>query len=268
LRSKSSLVVILTDFGSRSPFPGIMKGVMLTINPELKFVDLSNDITPYNVMEALFILKHSLYYFPDGSIFLVVVDPGVGSDRKGLIVKTKKHVFVAPDNGVLSFLFDTNPEVWEITYKPERLSKTFHGRDIFAPVVAKLSLGVDPGTLGKRYYNPVKIKIPEPEIKKDKILGRVIFIDNFGNCTTNIEQKYLHEIPRALIIKNQHIEKFVSSYSEAKEGEPIMIINSFGFLEIAINQGNASKTLGIESGDKVILLISPSSSSQTPPGQG
>jgi len=260
LRNKSPLVVILTDFGSRSPFPGIMKGVMLAINPELKFVDLSNDITPYNVIEALFILKHSLYYFPDGSIFLVVVDPGVGSERKGLIVKTKKHIFVAPDNGVLSFIFDTNPEIWEITYKPERLSNTFHGRDIFAPVAAKLSLGVDPRTLGKRYYNPVRIKIPEPEIKKDKILGHVIFIDNFGNCTTNIEKKHLHGIPRALIIKNQRIEKFVTSYSEAKKGKPVMITNSFGFLEIAINQGNASKTLGIEVGDEVILLISLSSS--------
>ena len=260
MRNKSPLVVILTDFGSRSPFPGIMKGVMLAINPELKFVDLSNDITPYNVIEALFILKHSLYYFPDGSIFLVVVDPGVGSERKGLIVKTKKHIFVAPDNGVLSFIFDTNPEIWEITYKPERLSNTFHGRDIFAPVAAKLSLGVDPRTLGKRYYNPVRIKIPEPEIKKDKILGRVIFIDNFGNCTTNIGKKHLPGIPRALIIKNQRIEKFVTSYSEAKKGEPVMITNSFGFLEIAINQGNASKTLGIEVGDEVILLISLSSS--------
>jgi len=260
LRNKSPLVVILTDFGSRSPFPGIMKGVMLAINPELKFVDLSNDITPYNVIEALFILKHSLYYFPDGSIFLVVVDPGVGSERKGLIVKTKKHIFVAPDNGVLSFIFDTNPEIWEITYKPERLSNTFHGRDIFAPVAAKLSLGVAPRTLGKRYYNPVRIKIPEPEIKKDKILGRVIFIDNFGNCTTNIGKKHLPGIPRALIIKNQRIEKFVTSYSEAKKGEPVMITNSFGFLEIAINQGNASKTLGIEVGDEVILLISLSSS--------
>jgi len=217
LRGKSSLIVILTDFGSNSPFPGIMKGVMLSINPDLKFVDLSNDITPFNIMEALFVLKHSLNYFPSGSIFLIVVNPGVGSERKGLIAKTDDYTFVAPDNGVLSFLFDTNPKIWEITYKPERVSKTFHGRDIFAPVAAKLSLGLEPGTLGKHYHNPVKIRIPEPEIKKDKILGQVIYVDSFGNCVTNIGERYIREIPLALVVKNQRIEKFVSSYSEAKK---------------------------------------------------
>jgi len=243
-------IVILTDFGE-SHYLGIMKGVILRENPDAKIIDLYNHIGNFDIQSALFILKTSYKYFPDNSIYLAVVDPGVGSSRRGIIVKNKERFFVGPDNGIFTPFFEGG-DVYEIDIPPD-VSYTFHGRDIFAPVAAQLSLGINPETLGEKISDPVKLSLPATRIEGDIIKGEVIFIDNFGNLITNIEASEIPFVNFVVELSGTKSIKHFRYYSEVSRGEILAITGSSGYIEISVREGSAAQILKARLGDKVIV---------------
>ncbi|GIU81605.1 MAG: hypothetical protein D6687_07730 [Acidobacteria bacterium] len=255
-----SVITLLTDFGTKDYFVGAMKGVILSINPNAVIVDISHEIEPQKVASASFVLSNAYHYFPPKTIHVVVVDPGVGSERRAILVETPRYFFVAPDNGLLSFVFESQDEmlkVYELTnrefFLPE-VSRTFHGRDIFAPVAAHLSIGALPEEMGKRIHDPVRLKAAVPQkISERRFVGEVIHIDRFGNLVTN----FRNELPKNFVLKmgDQLIGKHYKFYSEAKGEELFSIIGSSGFLEISIFQDSAASRLKAFIGQKVEMLI-------------
>jgi len=213
------IIALLTDFGLNDNFVGVMKGVIYHINPEVKIVDLSHQIESHNIHEAAFLLKSSYPYFPEGTVFLIVVDPGVGSERKSVIVETEKYLFVAPDNGVLSFLMERDMKrIIQITneeYFLKPVSRTFHGRDIFAPVAAYLSKGEKVEKFGSQTRKIEKLTFPEPQVKNNRLVGEVIYVDRFGNPITNINQNTFLQFIKGkkfrIVIGKAKISKISSS---------------------------------------------------------
>jgi len=255
------IITLLTDFGERGPYVASMKGVILGINPEARIVDITHQIPPQDILEAAYILHTSHRYFPKGTIHIIVVDPGVGSRRRIIALKTEDHIFIAPDNGVLSLILknEETKEIIEITnekYFLKPVSDTFHGRDIFSPVAAYLSKGIPLRNLGKRIEKIKELKIAKPEVKKEKLVGRIIHIDRFGNLVTNIDRKTLSKLK----IKNEKVKIEIGKrkitgvkkyYISVKRGELLALFGSSGFLEISVNLGNASKVLGIGKGARI-----------------
>ena len=260
----NNLIVILTDFGLKDGFVGTMKGVIYSINPEARIVDLCHDISPQDIRQADFLLRTSAKYFPEGTVFLVVVDPGVGTGRKAIILKTGGALYVAPDNGVLTGIYrqEKAPEVIEITNKdyflPE-VSRTFHGRDIFSPVSAYLSRGTDPGLMGEKLDSIKLLEEALPSIDEEgRICGTVIYIDKFGNLITNLSEVFLEKNIKTdekiiIKLKKQRIKGFSQSYGESAPGNVLAIIGSSGYLEIAVNQGSAEKYLNCRPGEKLYI---------------
>lgn len=247
------IITILTDFGTRDTFVAEVKGVILSMNPSVTIVDITHEIEPFNVIEGAMKLISAARHFPEGTIHLAVVDPGVGSSRRGIIVKTEKFLFVGPDNGLLSLAVRDEKirEIYEITL-PVRGS-TFHGRDLFAPVAARLSKGESPEVMGKRIEGFVEITLPEPVINRKTIKGEVIIIDRFGNAITNINAPMLGDRRFIVRIKDRNIPLF-RFYKEA--GKRIgALINSSGYLEIFKYQSSAQKALDIKIHDKVEVLF-------------
>ena len=253
------MITLLTDFGNSDFYVGSMKGVLLSINPHIQIVDITHNLSSQNIEQGAFLLKQVYHYFPKGTIHVVVVDPGVGSNRNIITVETEKYLFLAPDNGVLKYIYDdysdyrviavTNP-----TYFLDQVSTTFHGRDIFAPVAGHLSLGVDIRDLGEECSDYCKPEIIKPVREKNKIKGEIMYIDSFGNCITNIEKEIIKEKGKLQItIKDKILLGIKSTYSAVKRGESLALLGSSGMLEISLNQGNAHKRLGIEVGDKVVI---------------
>jgi len=248
------IITLTTDFGEKDFYRGQMKGVILKLNPEVRIVDISHKIGVYDVFQGAFIISQAWKYFPEGTIHVGVVDPGVGSRRKGIIIKTSCDFFIGPDNGLFSLaLKDQKVEkIIEIDEKKvekifnDKISKTFHGRDIFAPAGAWISKGKKPHMFGKKLKQPVRINLPEPTFQNnDVIIGEVIYIDRFGNITTNIPASLLKGKVE-LIIGNKRIKGPFLSYDSVPIGTPLLIVNSFGYIEIAINGGNAAKILSLE----------------------
>lgn len=250
-------IAILTDFGLKDYYVGAMKGVISSINPNVQLIDISHEMPPQNVRAAAYILKCVYAYFPPGAIFLVVVDPGVGGKRRGIILKTAKYFFVAPDNGVLSLIHEpakiihlTNQSYW----LPSP-SQVFHGRDIFAPVAAHLSKGVPLEEFGTEINELIRLPSLKPVVRKDAILGEVIHIDHFGNLITNIEKKDLESeqvvVEVVVEIKGQRLSGIKGFYSQVEAGQLLALWGSSGHLEISVNGGNAGKVLGVERGEKV-----------------
>ena len=195
-KQKNRVVVLLTDFGGRGWYPGVMKGVILCINPEAEIVDLCNDISEGDVREAGFVLGASFKCFPRGTVFVCVVDPGVGSERGNLILQTEDYLFVAPDNGILTSVFGKvrSRAVFSVKrgkYTGEGRGVTFLGRDIFAPIAAHLSLGISPAEMGEAVESILTIPEKEISVNEDKIFGSAVYVDTFGNIITNISMKYL-----------------------------------------------------------------------------
>ena len=257
----SSIITLLTDFSHKDGYAGIMKGIILGINPDAKIIDLAHDISPQAVSEAAFVLKTSYPYFPAKSIHVVVVDPGVGSRRKIVCVETPDHTFLAPDNGVLSYIYQDFPdaEVFEVsnnTYFRDQISQTFHGRDIFAPVAAHLSLGTNPAELGPQTAK-YKSDSRRSAIRTDEIISAsVAHIDHFGNIITNIAVSDLHRSSFDFAkVKERIIGIAVDSYSEGLPGAPFLIPGSSGFWEIAINGGHAADTFKCAAGDPVLVTL-------------
>jgi S-adenosyl-L-methionine hydrolase (adenosine-forming) len=226
------LITLLSDFGLQDPYVGIMKGVILGICREARIVDLTHEVIPYQIAQAAFHLEQSWPYFPQGSIHVVVVDPGVGTLRRPILVEAGGHSFIGPDNGVFSMLEPAL--IREITVADSPASHTFHGRDIFAPTAARLANGAAPQDLGTLVSDPVRLK-PLPE-------GTVLHVDHFGNVITNLRATQFHG---GVSVASQLIRRRASTYAEVSPGELFLIEGSSGYVEIALNQGNAAERLGI-----------------------
>jgi Uncharacterized conserved protein len=244
-----SIIALLTDFGTADHFVGSMKGAILGIDPHASLVDISHSIAPGDVPSAAFSLLVSYSDFPPKTIFVAVVDPGVGSDRKALCIKAGPYYFVGPDNGVLSLACNKagRPIVRSLEntrYFKEPVSATFHARDIFGPVAAHMSKGVAFEKLGPEKPSFVLYQIPQVILKGTCLQGKVVYIDRFGNCITTIKVTHLADFnPQQLRVKIKAQKAFpvCSSFSDVPKGNTLGIIGSSGFLEISINQGNAAE---------------------------
>lgn len=243
----NNIVTLTTDFGLKDHYAGAMKGVILSINPEAVIVDITHEIEKFNIIEAAFKLRSFYKFFPEGTAHIVVVDPGVGGPRKPIAIQTHGYYFVGPDNGVFSLLpgLEDDCKAIEITnrnYMLETVSSTFHGRDIFAPAAAHLSLGVRIDELGESVTSPEKLEIPEPDVRSGEILGVVIYEDSFGNLVTNVPSQMI-KADSIVYVDRTRIERIVSSYGDAGKGGLFAIKGSSGLLEISVNQGSASKII-------------------------
>ncbi len=260
------IITLLTDFGTRDTYVGVMKGVIASINPEARVIDLCHDVSPQNVREAAFLLSGSFDYFPPGTIHIAVVDPTVGSDRPAICVQSGNHVFVGPDNGVLSIACYQagRPKIFLLEnedYFLENRSRTFHGRDIFAPVGAHLSAGVPIGSLGPTTRSIKRIRLPRPHIAVGtRITGRIVHSDRFGNLVTNIEQAAIQQafpetgLNQLVITCSDHrIERLSQTYSDAPSGVALALIGSYNLMEIAVRDGNAMLALGVGLNDRIII---------------
>jgi S-adenosyl-L-methionine hydrolase (adenosine-forming) len=255
------LITLTTDFGDESPYVAAMKGALLWVNPAARLVDLTHAIPPQDVRYASYFLAAALPYFPPQTLHVVVVDPGVGSERAILYAEVAGQRVLAPDNGCLTALFtECGPptnlrRVRASRYFRPEVSATFHGRDIFAPVAGHLSLGLDPAKLGPSVGDWVRLETPAPEITKDGICGEVAFVDHFGNLISNIPAEMVRDKPRCVRIGRRVIRQFawVRTYAEARPGELALLVSSDGKMELAIAQGNAARRLRARPGTPFIL---------------
>lgn len=254
------IIALLTDFGTKDFFAGAMKGVILNINENAQIVDITQEIEPQNIRSASFTLRACYKNFPLKTIFVAVVDPGVGSKRRAILVETTDYFFIAPDNGLLSFIFNESNDfiVYEITnenFFNQPVSRTFHGRDIFAPCAAHLSKGVLPDEFGKVISDFVVDKETKPRKINNKIIeAEIIYADRFGNLITNLTEKDLPE-KFYLEISDRKIKKIQNYFSEAGIDEIFMIFGSAGFLEIAANKNSAKKILNAGISDKIKVIV-------------
>ncbi len=256
-----SIITLLTDFGP-SRYVASMKGVILSINPQADVVDIEHRISPQNVLEGSFVLASVVRYFPD-AIHVAVVDPGVGTRRRPLVVQCDRGLLVGPDNGLLMPATRVlgRRKAFEITaseYCLPEVSDTFHGRDVFAPIAAHLSLGVPPKSMGEPVEDLVDLDFGPYEVSSEGIRGKIILRDRFGNLITNLPEEALppwvaHGRTLRLALEAVHELPFLRTYGSGQTGQPLLTISSDGFLEIAVNQGDASEVLGARPGDAFTL---------------
>ncbi|HEX4609070.1 MAG TPA: SAM-dependent chlorinase/fluorinase [Urbifossiella sp.] len=256
--SSTPVITLTTDFGAASPYVAAMKGVILSINPDARILDLSHVIPPQDIRHAAYFLAGCTGYFPAGTIHVCVVDPGVGSDRAGLLAAAGGRYFLGPDNGVFTRVLRasagattcklTNPKYWL-----PAVSNTFHGRDVFAPVAAHLSLGVSRHELAAEDLAPVELPTRTAVTYGGVWEGEVQFADDFGNLITNIPAAKLKTLPVKVSIAEQAARPipWVRTYSEAGPGELVCLFSSDGFFEIADVNGNAARRLGVGPGAPV-----------------
>ncbi len=259
------IITLLTDFGYSDYFVPSMKGVILSICPDATIVDITHEVPPQDVKRGAMILWACYKYFPKGTIHVAVVDPGVGTERKPIIVKSRNYYFVGPDNGILiPAAYDDGIEaVYEIDiYKVSRgkISKTFHGRDIFAPTAAMLACGVDVEDIGYRVDRYVVLKIEKPRKISDRVFEvQAVYIDRFGNVYTSLRESDIVEKPSKIGVTlpdGKYIEvPFVDAYGRVEIGRELALINSEGFLELSINHGSFSHKYNIKELDKLIIEL-------------
>lgn len=290
------VITLLTDFGTQDAYVGVMKGVIAGINPSVNIVDICHSVSPQDIFNGAYLLYTAYKYFPKGTIHTAIVDPGVGSKRDIVCVETKDYFFLVPDNGLLSFIVqEERPKsVIRVTNNKYFLplpSSTFHGRDVFAPVAAHLSLGVKPQQLGIMINHLEQLNIPKPFRKKTgQMEGQIIYIDRFGNLISNITKEHLmqHDHSQSLFktqmkeitlpislpsqggdeggvkinlkclettIGKKKIIGLIKTYTDVNAGEPLALIGSAGFLEVSINQGNAQKYFKVDKGSKIIIEL-------------
>ena len=277
----SSIITLTTDFGYDDAYVAAVKGAILSTNPEANIIDISHSIEPQNILQAAFILNAAYHYFPKQTIHMAIVDPSVGSERRGIILKTPSALFVAPDNGILSYIIDdlftiesrsltehthdlkeivfktgleaaaiTDPRFWRHPVSP-----IFHGRDIFAPVAAGLSLGISLYEFGEKINSLHVLPIPKPSLDPDdNLVGQILHIDRFGNLITNIKN---NDLPgKDIIIEAAgHCIQGLSSYYAQSEGV-MAIVGSSGYLEVSLKDGNACDFLGMVVGDEIKVISS------------
>ncbi|MGK7941169.1 MAG: S-adenosyl-l-methionine hydroxide adenosyltransferase family protein [Crocosphaera sp.] len=255
-------IAVLTDFGLQDGYVGMIKGVMTSINPHSPIIDITHQIPPQNIWAGRFCLMNAYAYFPQDTVFLAVVDPGVGTQRRGIAIKCSQGYLVGPDNGLFSGILSqdtaiaavslTNKDYWRV----DDVSFTFHGRDIFAPVAAHLAFGVPLEMLGESIAIDSLVELPleDAEIIENKIEGFIQYIDQFGNLITNISSHQLIDQNWSIMINRQNIKSGVT-YGDVAPGEMISLIGSHGWVEIAVNGGNAEKILNLQWGDQVTLVF-------------
>jgi len=264
---RAPLITLLTDFGTTDYFVGAVKGVILSINPAARVVDITHEIPPQDIEAAAFTLLAAYPSFPAGTVHVAVVDPGVGSTRRAILVEAAGQVFVGPDNGIFSYVYEAAPDirVFEITnqkYFRKPVSSTFNGRDVFAPVAAAVSTGIKPSELGKQIRDPILLASLLPEKSgKGTVRGRIIHIDRFGNCITNITARELTEKMIAdgayLVAKGAKVNSFQNFFSEhGGRGRKVFgIWGSAGFLELAAKDKSAAKILKVKRGQPIDLRM-------------
>jgi S-adenosyl-L-methionine hydrolase (adenosine-forming) len=278
----SQIITLTTDFGVADSYVGTMKGVMLNIAPDTRLVDISHQIAPQNVRQAAYVLYAAYPFFPSHTVHLVVVDPGVGSVRRSIGLRTPRGSFIGPDNGVFSYVMTSEPvealvELADPRYHLGAVSHTFHGRDIFAPAAAHLTAGIPIAELGPPVLDPIIFPLPRLEIVDQAITGEVLHIDHFGNVVTTIgrllwdkdklllapafrergdrERVHFRADDAVVIAMEEEIARVRRTYAEVEPGEILALVGSGGHLEIAVREGNAARKLGLRLGDKIVLRL-------------
>ena len=264
-----SIITLLTDFGMGDEYAGLMKGVILSINPSATIVDITHQIDSQDIVQAAFTIRSSYKYFPDGTVHLIVVDPGVGSERSLLAFEMKKQYFIAPDNGVLTLLFNERKpavlvRITNTKYFLASVSQTFHGRDIIAPVGAQLSVGLDVRKLGDEICLQDAVHLDNlcaHFSEKGELVGKIVTVDNFGNLITNIDFSKIEKMRQTgqeliqVKIGSHIISGLSETYNRVQPKTSLALIGSRGYLEIAVNMGNAAQVLNVEKGAEVRVMV-------------
>ncbi len=256
----NAIITLTTDFGRKDAYAGAMKGVILSVNPSARMIDLSHDIQPQNIREGAFVLASAYRFFPKGTIHVAVVDPGVGSGRKLICVKTPFAYFMAPDNGILTPVFETEKffvtrEISNRAFFRKKISSTFHGRDIFASSAAWLSKKNIFTRLGPVLKNVRRISWPQPRVAKGRIIGEVLLVDHFGNLITNIKISHFGKRRRPTVqVGKTGVRKWGQCYADGKPGQLMALLNSVDHLEIAVPNGSAAALTGAKIGVEVTVL--------------
>jgi S-adenosyl-L-methionine hydrolase (adenosine-forming) len=260
-----SIITLTTDFGTRDAYVAAMKGTIASMHPECRIIDITHDISPQDVMEAAFVLKQAYPYFPADTVHVAVVDPGVGTTRRGIAIRSDGQYFVGPDNGLFALVLDSpaetivelsRPDYWRVATP----SSTFHGRDIFAPVAVHLANGVNVTDLGPRAESLSPLHWALPIVDQQGFQGWIVHIDRYGNCITNVTASDFQELRRhrgmKCITGGVILRELSTTYAEVDSGEPVLLVNSSGLLEIAVNGGSAAQLFGIRKGASVKIVFS------------
>jgi len=260
------IITLTTDYGTNDHLVGVLKGVILKINPDAQIVDITHQVTPFDLLDGALSIAAAYSYFPPRSVHVVIVDPGVGTERRPILVSGQNHYFLAPDNGVLSGIYEREHPVVvrHITsehYFLQPVSKTFHGRDVFAPVAAWLSKNWQPASMGEEITDFKRFAMPRPKEADGLLKGVVLKVDAFGNLITNfrVEDLPANAVEKGevrLQIGSQPVTKLVPTFAQGLAGEAVAYIGSSGFLEVAMNKGSAARTLGLGRGTPVLLTKS------------
>ena len=257
---RKPIITLLTDFGTKDHYVASMKGAILNINPECLLIDITHEVNPHDIEEGAFILASTYSYFPKGTVHLSVVDPGVGGIRRPILIVTQNYFFVGPDNGLFTFVAQREKvkQVVALTKKKyffSKVSSTFHGRDIFAPVAAHLSLGIKPSAFGHKIDSLEWLGFEGPFIKEGKLLGEILHVDTFGNLVSNIDEgklfRFIQGRPFVIRVGRKTIRGLKKGYWEGNKDEAIALLGSGGFLEISVREGDAQKVLKVKRGDPI-----------------
>jgi len=259
------IITLTTDYGTNDHLVGVMKGVILSINPDVTIVDITHGVIAHDILDGALAIGQAYKYFPPKTIHVVVVDPGVGTGRRPILVASDQHYFVAPDNGVLSGVYDQTEALyaWHIIsehYFRQPISKTFHGRDVFAPVAAWFSKSWQPSAFGEPITDFTRFSLPRPKAAGNTVRGVVLRVDQFGNLMTNVR---VEDVPALAAVEGSCtikagsavVKKIVPTFAEGASGEPVGVIGSSGYLEICMNKASAARTLGIGRGTEVTVEL-------------
>ncbi len=253
------MITLTSDFGLVDSYVAQMKGVILSINPSSTIVDITHEISKFNIQTGAFMLASAAPCFPNGTIHVAIVDPGVGTKRRALLIETKQGYFIGPDNGLLVLAAERQgiTGIYELTnpkYMLPEISGTFHGRDVFAPAAAHLEKGVKPARFGPRVDEPVLPEFVQVRHEKDFIICRVLHVDSFGNIITNLKKADVPSENLNIKIQDTQLKlKLKKSYGETKPKDTMALIGSHGFLEIAVNRGNAAEKYRIKMGTEITV---------------
>jgi len=259
------IITLTTDYGNGDHLVGTLKGVILKINPDVTIVDITHDIAPFDLLDAAVTIAEASKYFPPRTIHVVIVDPGVGTERRPLLTRADTNYFVAPDNGVLSLIYDREESltVRHITtehYFLQPVSQTFHGRDIFAPVAAWLTKNWQPASMGDAITDFKRFNVPKPKQDGYVLKGVILRIDRFGNLMTNftaadIPEEIFKSGKIQLLLNDKEVTRLVANFAQGQPNEPVAVIGSSGFLEVVVNKANASRVLNIGRGTPATLVL-------------
>ena len=260
----NGVITFTTDFGTRDPYAGIMKGIVLTINPEARQIDITHDIPAHDIINASFMLANVYQHFPPGTVHVTIVDPGVGGGRKNIAVLTERYFFIGPDNGLFTIVFSKEKvlEIREIKNVPfimKKISNTFQGRDVFAPCAGYISAGRSFSDLGPVINNIQHLEYPEIFKNEKTLIGEVVSIDSFGNMITNISKQtlrtFLGKHKFEIYFAAERFNKIASHYAEIPVGKPLILFGSTGYLEISMNGGSASSYFMTSLGTKITVQL-------------